>query len=228
MSPEVLEIAEEGRRLFDEGQFRQAITLLDEGYEEHREPIFLQYIGRCYQELDEPCEAADYYHRFLAEGAPSAQVRQELEERSASLRGQCDAQTEEDPDPPTEPMGPPPTGPPRNFGGEPPPTPVNHRNTDVAGLTLMGLAGATLLAGVALWGVAYGMANVRDENGRDRCPSSGPCHPIAIAGDVLLFGATGALLTIGAVIFGVGRRRAHSQIAFAPGPGGFSLSLAWR
>ncbi len=223
LSTEVVEAAEEGRRLFDEGRYREAIDLLEEAYERFQEPIFFQYIGRCHQELEEYCEAAEYYRRFLEHGEPEPAIREELESRLSELDRQCEAASEPEPPPP----GPPPEGPPRTFGGGTEEPPSSHRATDIAGYTLMGLAGATLIAGAALWGYAYGNLAI-DIEGKRRCESDTSCIPVAVTGDVLAFGASALLLTAGVLVLVLGRRQARSQVSLMPGPGSVSFSVAWR
>ena len=258
MSEEVRALAAEGRRLFDHERYRDAIVLLDEGYDEFQEPIFLQYIGRCYQELGESCLAAEHYRRFLAEGDPSTRVRDEIESRLDGLEDVCREESETPPDEPEMPPGPPPTGPPRTFGPETTEEAPSHRTTDIVGITFLGLGGVAAVVAAVMWGLSYGDGTARNVI----CPYNPntelvPDHTVCpnpdeetyeelsidrinewrdlensrrtrgLVGDVLMFGAATTFILVGAIVLGVGRRRAESAVSIRPSPGGFDLALSW-
>lgn len=255
-SQEMHRLAEEGRRLFDDGQYPEAVALLREGYDRFHEPIFLQYIGRCYQEMDDPCQAAEFYQRFLDEGEPSPQVRSGIEARLDVLDDVCRAESRPPPVEPEEPQGPPPEGPPRTFGVDPEPEPPSHRSTDVAGSVILGLGGVTAVVAAVLWWLSYNDMQsrddicpyqIRDEESGTYCPmepeavSLNPERVAAwedlersrdrrgVAGDVMMFGVGPTLIVVGALVLGLGRRTTRSHVALAPGPaGGFSLSVVWQ
>lgn len=256
MPEEVRSIAAEGRRLFDLERYREAIVLLDEGYDEFQEPIFLQYIGRCYQELGESCLAADHYERFLDEGDPSSRVRHEIESRLEQLETVCDEEDDTPPDEPEMPPGPPPTGPPRTFGPETPDDPPSHRTTDIVGIVFLALGGTAAVVAAVMWGLSYGDYTARNVicsykldteiiEGSTVCPDAREPRVLepteivewndlnesrdlrGLVGDVIMFGGAATLLLVGAIVLGVGRSRANSAVSIRPGPGGFSLALTW-
>jgi hypothetical protein len=223
LSAEVVEAAERGRELFDEGRFEEAIELLTEAYQAHSEPIFFQYIGRCYQELDDVCQASAYYRRFLDEAAPPDSIRQELEERQGDLARQCTELEVEDEEEAPLPVSAPvveDTGPPRQFGLRDELTPAARPRTDIASYALFGVGGAALIPGIVLWVLAYVEHTEVREN---------PWWGYATAGDII--GITGlAVLAIGVIVYSVGRRRARNAraVSITPGPaGGLNLALRW-
>jgi tetratricopeptide (TPR) repeat protein len=209
LSPEVIAAAERGRSLFDEGRYREAIEHLDGAYETYGEAIFFQYIGRCYQELEEYCRAAQNYRRFLRESSPPEAVRSQVQERLIELDERCErdpddrGEEDDDPRPPIEPED---TGPPRRFGGDSGDRdrPDRGRGLRTAGLVLMGVGGAAFLPGSVLWIVATARHSEYDGNAAFESEWSS----FAEIGDYLGWPGLACLGT-GVILYLVGRSRSR-------------------
>lgn len=250
--PDVVEAAERGRQLFDEGQYEEAARVLQQAYESLREPIFLQYIGRCEQALGRPCEAARYYRQYLDEGDPPGTVRGQLEGRLTQLDDECEAATappEPEPEPDPEPEDAPP---PTTFGagrGEAP-EPPSTRGTDIAGGVLLGLGGTLAVVATIFWVNAqlnYNEWNATFTRGQCALPvqnrpegddcavANGMVDGIdrdGMIGDGLGLAAAIPLAVAGAIILMVGRLRARrhdraTQVTFESGFGSTRLGVEW-
>lgn len=77
----LFEVAE---RRYQEGRFEEAVSLLLEARELHREAVLSYNLGRAYEELDRLPEAIDAYRQYLIE-APDARDRRAVEARIARL-----------------------------------------------------------------------------------------------------------------------------------------------
>lgn len=218
-SDEVVEAAAHGRELFDAGRYEEAIDFLMDAYQAHQEPMFFQYIGRCYEELEDPCNAEDYYQRFLDETEPPDEIRRELVERLLELEQNCDELEAEEPLPVDD--EPEDVGPPRRFGQFEEEEPEAHRGTDIAGYVLFGVGGAAVIPATVLWILALVEHTQVKED---------PWWSYALSGDII--GISGfALIAVGAIVLGVGRRRDREDRALSlrPGPAnGLSLSFSWH
>lgn len=228
LSTEVIAAAERGRELFDSGRYEEAVEFLSDAYETYEEPIFLQYIGRCHQELEHYCDAADYYQRFLDDAAPPEEVREQLRDRLIELDDLCVEQQAADGPPEPEPED---LGPPRRFGlndDEPSPS---HRRTDIAGGVLMGLGGAALVAGAALWVAALAPYYEYRDDKTLQDPAA-EWRRFSIPGDILAFSGL-AVLATGLIVMLAGRARSRrgerGRLTFGPATAsrGLALSLSW-
>ena len=72
---------------YREGRFQDAVDLLLEARRLRAEPVLLYDLGRAYEALGKPVEAADAYTQFLEE-APKTPDRRSIEGRIATLRRQ--------------------------------------------------------------------------------------------------------------------------------------------
>jgi tetratricopeptide (TPR) repeat protein len=71
---------ETGRRLYDAGQYRDAIEHFNAGYALAPRPIFLLNIGQAHRQLFEPTLARESYAAFLAHAPIDDPARPEVEE----------------------------------------------------------------------------------------------------------------------------------------------------
>lgn len=130
-----VELYESSTHALRSGDFELAVRQLHEAYEISPQPILLQALGRAYDGLGDVPHAIEHYEEYL-EADPDARDRGEIEGRLEELRlQQRQAEGLPPPPPPPAPTGPDETGP-------------------VVGWTLIGLGGASLVAGGVLAGIA--------------------------------------------------------------------------
>lgn len=237
----VVEAAERGRQLFDEGQYEEAAEFLLAAYEEHREPIFLQYVGRCKQELGLFCQAARYYRLFLSQGDPPPELRGQLEGRMIELDEQCEAETEPSMPNPVEDSEPGDTESPTTFGHqqEPDVQRSSYRTTDLAGIVLMASGGLLVAVATPLWAVGakryweaeddYNAATTDEAQNGAANQEAEESRPLRASGDVIGLAFGIPIFTAGLITFLVGRLRARNQanVSFSPGFASGRLSVFW-
>jgi tetratricopeptide (TPR) repeat protein len=105
-----LELFGESEAAYRAGRFQEAVDKLLEARRIRPEPVLLYNLGRAYEALGKPTEAADAYASYLAE-EPRAADRLAIEGRITTLRSQAAAlaRAKEPPrDPPPEPPREPP------------------------------------------------------------------------------------------------------------------------
>jgi tetratricopeptide (TPR) repeat protein len=120
------ELFRQSVRAYRDGRFQEAVDLLLEARRLKAEAVLLYDLGRAYEGLGNPSEAADAYARYLDE-APNASDRKALEGRIATLRRQAEElKRAEAPPPPAPSPAPPPSPPP------PPPAPEETRSDPLA------------------------------------------------------------------------------------------------
>lgn len=241
LPPDVVEAAERGRQLFDEGQYEEAAEFLLAAYESHREPIFLQYVGRCKQELGLFCQAARYYRLFLSQGEPPEELRAQLEDRMVELDEQCEAATEPPPPDPVEDPEPDDTESPTTFGHQQDPEVQrpSSRATDLAGIVLMASGGLLVAVATPLWAVGasryweiekdYDAATNPEDRNIAAGQEAEESRPLRAIGDILGLAFGVPIFTAGLITFFVGRRRARNQanVSFTPGLASGRLSVYW-
>jgi tetratricopeptide (TPR) repeat protein len=83
-SGEVAEHMALGHRLYQLGQYQEAIVELRRAYELRADPRFLYEIAEAYRQLGATDQALFYYERYLV-GAPEAPDRDAVEDRVAEL-----------------------------------------------------------------------------------------------------------------------------------------------
>lgn len=83
-----LELFEQSATAYRAGRFQEAVDLLLEARRLHPEPVLLYNLGRAYEALGKPAEAADAYEKYLAE-EPRAADRLAIEGRIGTLRAQA-------------------------------------------------------------------------------------------------------------------------------------------
>lgn len=74
----LLRLIEEGKTLYDEGEFADARERFSEAYEIYPHPDIIYRIALCHERLGEDQQAVEYYRRFLAQ-APNAPERARVE-----------------------------------------------------------------------------------------------------------------------------------------------------
>lgn len=146
----------EGKRLYEAGQYREAIREFDAGYQAFPRREFLINLGQAYRKLDELSKAREMYLRFLAE-APAADP---LRAQVAALIAEIDVAEKAVARPATPATGPPlptPAEAARAVGTRPSapfrtrekPTPASSRKAWIFGAT--GLMVAGVVATILLW-----------------------------------------------------------------------------
>jgi tetratricopeptide (TPR) repeat protein len=83
-----LVLFEQSARAYREGRFQEAVDLLLEARRLKAEPVLLYDLGRAYEALGRPGDAADAYAKYLDED-PNAADRKAIEGRIATLRAQA-------------------------------------------------------------------------------------------------------------------------------------------
>lgn len=98
-----LELFEQSAQAYREGRFQEAVDKLLEARRFKAEPVLLYNLGRAYEALGKPSDAADAYAKYLEE-EPEASDRKAIEGRIATLRGQANelAAARRDPGPARE------------------------------------------------------------------------------------------------------------------------------
>ena len=86
---QALELFEKSARAYREGRFQDTIDLLLEARRVKAEPVLLYNLGRAYEAIGRPTDAADAYAQYLSED-PGAVDRGAIEGRIATLRSQGD------------------------------------------------------------------------------------------------------------------------------------------
>lgn len=83
-----LDLFEQSAQAYREGRFQEAVDKLLEARRYKAEPVLLYNLGRAYEALGKPGDAADAYAKYLEE-EPEASDRRAIEGRIATLRGQA-------------------------------------------------------------------------------------------------------------------------------------------
>lgn len=92
-SPEDLEKAKnaflEGKQLFDQEKFQEAVARFKESYRLSKNPLLLYNIGFTLDQLGDAQMALFYYEKFLADADETAANRDAASERVAALKGEA-------------------------------------------------------------------------------------------------------------------------------------------
>jgi tetratricopeptide (TPR) repeat protein len=83
-----LDLFEQSAQAYREGRFQDAVDKLREARTYKAEPVLLYNLGRAYEALGRPGDAADAYAKYLEED-PEASDRKAIEGRVATLRAQA-------------------------------------------------------------------------------------------------------------------------------------------
>lgn len=163
-------LTEQASQKFREKDFDGAVSLFERAYALNPEPNILFNIGRIYEEAGKLEDAIVYYERFVSdpqvdiESKQKALRRRDVAREVVEIRKKEDERRKADTTPPPSGNPPPPVvtnPPPTETEPEPgvdEPRPVK-RNVRPLGFALVGIGGATLIAG----GVVGGLAK-RQEN----------------------------------------------------------------
>lgn len=144
-----LALFEQSARAYREGRFKDAVDLLLEARRLKAEPVLLYDLGRAYEALGRPADAADAYARYLEEDA-NAPDRRAIEGRVATLRAEAAEleaarqRPEPPPPPPARREAPPPS----------PPPPPKSDGLDAVPWIVAGAGVAALGTGIVLGNVA--------------------------------------------------------------------------
>jgi tetratricopeptide (TPR) repeat protein len=217
-----LELFEQSARAYRDGRFQDAIDLLLEARRVKPEPVLLYNLGRAYEALGKPAEAANAYAEYIAED-PRAVDRRAIEGRIATLRAQAEQldKAKSPPPPPPPPAAPAPPAPAAPLADREEPTVVPWVITGV------GIAGVG--AGVALAIVA----SIRHDDAVNEAAQR-PAQEKQDQAETFATGATIAFITGGVVAAGgltwLGIRafgtssRGGASVRLLPGPGALTLS----
>lgn len=134
-----------GRILFEEGRYEDAIAAWEEGYRLSPRPLFLYNIGNAWERLGKLEQALEYLHRYRA-FAP-AEERTTLERRIRSLETRIAEQPDPEVVPDPEAPDPEPPDPEVVPDPEPPPPPPK---VGTESIVLLGVGGAAIAAGTTL------------------------------------------------------------------------------
>jgi len=83
-----LELFEKSEQAYKDGRFQESVDLLLESRRNYHAPVLLYDLGRAYEALGKPTEAADAYEAYLRED-DKAPDRKAIEGRIATLRQQA-------------------------------------------------------------------------------------------------------------------------------------------
>src|SRR4051794_6753316 len=86
----------EGRGLFEQGRWAEALSEFQLGYEAFPLPGFLVNIGQCYRKLERLEDARDSWQKFLASNPSDSRLRGEVEEALTEVRNEMDKRALED------------------------------------------------------------------------------------------------------------------------------------
>lgn len=86
---------QQGRQLFEQNRWSEALAEFQSGYESYPLPGFLVNIGQCYRKLERFEEARDTWLKFLQTN-PSGALRAEVDEALAEVRVEIDKRDQEE------------------------------------------------------------------------------------------------------------------------------------
>lgn len=218
-----LELFEKSARAYSEGRFQDAIDLLLEARTIKKEPVLLYNMGRAYEAIGRPREAADAYAQYLEE-EPHAADRGAIEGRIATLRSQADQmETLSEVRPPLRPAES------RNQPGQDvAPAPPPRAVPVVVPIVIASVGAVALGTGV---GLGFAASARHDDAVAD--PVQASAHKKQAEAETLATGATITLITGGAMA-GIGLAwltvRAFSpsrNVALLPGIGTLTLKATF-
>ncbi|MEM9460732.1 MAG: tetratricopeptide repeat protein [Myxococcota bacterium] len=225
--------------LFENGDYAEAIEVFKALYEENGSANSLYNIARIYEEDGQLEEALEYYERFVHARGAGLEERQAASERADTLREILEREAASKDDSSTDAVAEPVELPPPADVGERQPADVGERPSKlaIAGYSLLGVGGATLIAGGIMAGLAFRDHRrvTGDEVRLDASDLQEGGQRKAIAADVL-FGVGGALAAAGVamVVTSVikNKRRSDSTARrrwqLGPGPAFAGLGFSTR
>jgi tetratricopeptide (TPR) repeat protein len=86
----------EGRSLYDQSRYAEALAEFQSGYDAFPLPGFLVNIGQCYRKLDRLEEARDSWQKFIDSRPTDTRLRNEMDEALAEVRGELDKRAQEE------------------------------------------------------------------------------------------------------------------------------------
>lgn len=223
--------------LFENGDYDEAIKVFRALYEKNGSANSLYNIARIYEEDGQLAEALEYYERFVHARGAGLEERQAASERADTLRAILERETVSNNSPSTEVVAEPVEPPPPADEGDRQPEDEGERPSKlaIAGYSLLGVGGATLITGGIVAGLAF--RDHRRVTGNevrlDASDLQDDGQRKAITADVL-FGVGGALAVAGVamVVTSALRKKRRSDATarrrwqLGPGPAfvGFGFS----
>ena len=210
---------------FKQKEYEDAVRLFEKAYDKSPEPNYLFNIGRVYEEAGNFPKAIEYYDRFVQLPEVDLEPREIALDRLQVLRRVVEeAEAKNRKDEPKDET-------PKDEGKEP-----ERKKTPplrIAGYVLLGVGGATLIAGAGFGGAAMQREGELDEltslEPRNNAIRKGQRNAIVadslfIAGGVIAL--TGLILTLASLKKkkGGGGKRASVTPAFGPGTAGLAAS----
>ena len=156
------ELSEQAIEEFNGKNYEEAVRLFEEAYEKDPQPNYLYNIGRVYEESGDFAKAVELYQDFVSKPGVDLQARENAIARLKVLKDALE-QLEEDEEPVPEPV----------LEPEPEPEPTGPdkdelradrvRKVRIAGYSLMGVGGVSLVVGAVFGGLALGKKNDADD-----------------------------------------------------------------
>lgn len=187
-----LDLFEQSAKAYREGRFQEAVDLLLEAHRIKSEPVLLYNLGRAYEALGKPTEAADAYEGYLKED-PRAADRKAIEGRIATLRAQAAELEKARTAPP-----PPPLDEHRDRSSDPTPAPTEPESPSIVPWIVAG-AGVAVMGGGIVMGV---LANSRHDDAVAE-PRQAAAQDKQDSAETLATGAT-IMILVGGVATAVG------------------------
>ncbi len=188
-----LDLFEKSAVAYREGRFQDAIDLLLEARRVKAEPVLLYDIGRAYEALGNPTQAADSYATYLLED-PRAPDRRAIEIRIETLRAQANELEKARTLPPpveAKPMPPEPASP---VTAPPPPPPPAEASSAIVPWVVAGVG----VVGVGI-GVGLGLAAQSGHRSADGEPGQAAAQRKQNSAESLATGSTIALIAGGTI-----------------------------
>ena len=234
-APSPNQLYEEGRKDYAEGRFEAAVTKLEQAYKLGKDPLMLYTIAQAYRdwgkatgELQRFRKAKETLEKFMValQADPTLGDAAEIEPEIAELERKIAELAEPEPEPEPEPeLAPPPVDP--------------GKKLKIPGIVLIGLGGATFIAGAAV-GTAFGLrcnaneaapgcASKLDEIEGTRADGKS-ANTMTLVGWAALGGGGAVLAVVGGVLFAKGKKRTDAwkaeqgaQIRVLPAWGGLQV-----
>lgn len=227
-SPTAAELSDQAVTRFKAKDYDTAASLFEQAYALDPNPNYLFNIGRVFEEKGDLPRAVEFYDRFVKEPGVQIESRDRAAQRLRVLRAIVD-------DSKSKPEGK--AEGPEEDGAKPEPLPTEgpkdvedpNKPMKLAGYSLLGIGGVSMIVGGVLGGLALGKRSDLKEtqiiSERQSLASSGPT--LALASDIGLFAGLGLAAT-GLVLVLVARKRTKAaRSALAPSLGRDHAGVVW-
>src|SRR6478609_4905780 len=86
----------EGRALYDQSRWAEALAEFQSGYESFPLPGFLVNMGQCFRKLERLEEARDAWQKFIESNPGDGRLRYEVDEALAEVRGELEKRNQDE------------------------------------------------------------------------------------------------------------------------------------